>query len=90
MYKYSHLYNITNKDGYKTANKSYYLCKTKKHNFLFTEYNLELAKDRALKNPNDIPNDALFDDGPQSIKSFMCGILIGICVASMTFFLITL
>jgi hypothetical protein len=53
--KYSHIYKVENKNRYKTSNPFYYLIKTEEETYLFTESDLIVAKERAVKNPEDIP-----------------------------------
>lgn len=88
MYRYSHLYKIMNQHKYKSSNETYYLCRTDKDTFLFTDYNLDLAKERANKNPSDIPARELFCDEikqPSSALTFVCGLITGISIVSLTF-----
>lgn len=45
---------VENKDKKVTSNSFYFLLKTKTDNYLFTEEQLNVAKERANKNPEDI------------------------------------
>jgi hypothetical protein len=45
---------VSNKDPYITANKKYYKVSVRGEDYLFTENNLEIARNRAKKNPEDL------------------------------------
>lgn len=70
--KYSHIYEVENSNRYKTANPYYYLFNTKDQAYLFTKSDLETAKDRAIKNSDDVPH-SLFKEERVFWKPFFLG-----------------
>lgn len=55
MYILAKILKVENKEKYKTANDLYFAIKSETGDFLFTEKELERAKERAEKNIEDIP-----------------------------------
>ena len=55
-YKLSNIYKVSNTKAYRTAKKYYYMCRDQHETaYLFTSDDLEDAKIRAEKNPEDVP-----------------------------------
>lgn len=80
---------VQNEGRYKTAQAFYWHVKSDDTDYLFTDSQLKEAKNRAEKNPEDIPAYGP-DPGFDSI-SFMLGGLIGvICGALVAFIVLTL
>jgi len=69
------LTKVENKDGYKTSNQFYYHLKdeTGKH-YLFSEFQLAVASERADKNKEDLPETKRSNLG---LYYFMSGVLAG-------------
>ena len=69
------LNKVKNKDGYKTSNPFYYHTKDEngKH-YLFSEFQLAVASERADKNKEDLPQEKKTH---ACFYSFACGVLVG-------------
>ena len=80
MKRYSYLYKVKNKKKYISANDYYILAITKAGSLLFTEKDVEAAKQRAEHNPEDSAVDELVLDSNIFIvlASFITGLLIGL------------
>jgi len=73
------LTKVENKDGYKTSNPFYYHIKDEdgKH-YLFSEFQLAVASERADKNKEDLPQSKRSN---VCLYCFISGVLIGTVLA---------
>jgi len=76
---------VENKNRYKTAGNYYWYIKNGKDEYLFSESQMETAKLRARKNPEDLPKDLSFYKGLDIFGYLSCGFLLGGFVVGIVF-----
>jgi hypothetical protein len=76
---------VENKNRYKTAGNYYWYIKNGKDEYLFSESQMETAKLRAKKNPEDLPKHSNFYKSLDILGYIFCGFLLGGFVVGLVF-----
>lgn len=72
------LIKVQNKDGYKTSNPFYYYTEDINGKpYLFSEFQLAIAGERADKNKEDFPNKTISENAKKWLY-FCCGFIFGV------------